>query len=197
MARNLSVRSLYTRLVPSCKVDKLVFLSKIILDNMEENKTRYVWGLLRLAMGLIFLWAFVDKVFGLGFATKPGDAWLAGGSPTAGFLQFGVHGPFTAFYHSLAGMPVVDWLFMLGLLFVGMTLTFGIFIKLGSLTGVLMLALMYTAIGIPPANHPFIDEHIVYIIVMLGLMISNSGDFLGFGKSWSHMSLVQKFKILK
>jgi thiosulfate dehydrogenase [quinone] large subunit len=178
-------------------VDKSFFLLKIILNNMEENKTRYVWGLLRLAMGLTFLWAFVDKVFGWGFATKPEQAWLAGGSPTTGFLQNAVHGPFVDFYHSLAGMPLVDWLFMLGLLFVGISLTFGVFVKLGSLTGIAMLFLMYTAVGIPPANHPFIDDHVVNILIMIGLMVSNSGDYLGCGVAWSRTNLVQKFKILK
>ncbi len=164
---------------------------------MEENKTRYVWGLLRLAMGLVFLWAFIDKVFGLGFATTSDKSWLAGGSPTNGFLQFAVHGPFANFYHSLAGMPVVDWLFMLGLLFIGTTLTFGVFVKLGSLTGFLMLFLMYTAIGIQPANHPFIDDHFIEMLIMVGLFVSNAGDYLGFGKTWSRINLVQKFKILK
>ena len=164
---------------------------------MEENKTRYVWGLLRLGMGLIFLWAFIDKVFGLGFATTADKSWMAGGSPTTGFLQFGVHGPFAGFYHSLAGIPIVDVLFILGLLFIGVTLTFGILVKLGSLTGFLMLFLMYTAVGIQPENHPFIDEHLIYMIVMIGLILSNSGDYLGFGKYWSNTSLVQKFSFLK
>src|SRR3989338_8306910 len=123
---------------------------------MEQNKTSLIWGLLRLTMGLMFLWAFFDKVFGLGFATKGADAWLSGGSPTTGFLKFAVHGPFTDFFHSLAGMPAVDWLFMLGLLFVGVSLTFGIFVKLGSLTGFIMLFLMYLALALPPVNHPFI-----------------------------------------
>ena len=164
---------------------------------MQENKTRYVWGFLRLTMGLIFLWAFADKVFGLGFATTPEKAWLAGGSPTAGFLQFGVHGPFADFYRSLAGIPMVDWLFMLGLLVVGLTLTLGIGVKLGSLTGIVMLSLMYTAVGIQPVNNPFIDDHIVYILIMIGLMMSDSGDCLGFGKSWFRTNLVQKFKFLK
>ena len=164
---------------------------------MEENKTRYVWGLLRLTMGLIFLWAFLDKTFGLGFATIPEKSWLAGGSPTAGFLQFGVHGPFAGFYHSLAGMPIIDWLYMLGLLFIGISLTFGIFVKLGSLAGILMLSLMYTAVGIQPANHPFMDDHIVYILIMVGLIVSGGGDFLSLGKTWSQTSLVQKYKIFK
>lgn len=164
---------------------------------MDQNKTRYVWGLLRLAMGLMFLWAFVDKVFGLGFATTPEKAWLAGGSPTSSFLQFAVHGPFTGLYNSLAGISAVDWLFMLGLLFVGVALTFGIFVKLGSLTGFVMLFLMYTAIGIPPENHPFIDDHLVDMLIMVGLWVSNSGDCLGFGQSWSRTNLVQKYKILR
>lgn len=164
---------------------------------MPENKTSYVWGLLRLTMGLVFFWAFIDKLFGLGFATTPEKAWLAGGSPTSGFLQFAVHGPFADFYHSLAGIPMVDWLFMLGLLFVGVTLILGIFVKLGSLTGFVMLFLMYTAIGLPPENHPFIDDHLIEMLVMVGLGLSNSGDFLGFGKKWSQLGLVQKYSIFR
>lgn len=164
---------------------------------MEENKTRYVWGLLRLTMGFVFLWAFLDKTFGLGFATKIDKSWLAGGSPTSGFLQNAVHGPFAEFYHSLAGMPIIDYLFMLGLLFVGVTLTFGIFVRLGSSAGIMMLFLMYTAVGIPPANNPFIDDHIIYILIMTGLIMSGAGDYLGFGKAWSRMNLVQKFKFLR
>ncbi|OGI74844.1 hypothetical protein A2740_01770 [Candidatus Nomurabacteria bacterium RIFCSPHIGHO2_01_FULL_43_16] len=175
----------------------LLIFKKNILDNMSENKTRYVWGLLRLALGLIFIWAFLDKVFGLGFATARSGAWFLGGSPTTGFLKFGVHGPFADFYHGLAGVPIVDYLFLLGLFFVGITLTFGVFVKLGSLTGIIMLFLMYTAVGIPPENHPFIDDHIVYILVMFGLTMSDSGDYLGIGKVWSRTNLVQKFKILK
>ncbi len=164
---------------------------------MLENKTSYVWGLLRLTMGLVFLWAFVDKLFGLGFATTPEKAWLAGGSPTSGFLQFAVYGPFADFYNSLAGILMVDWAFMLGLLFVGITLTLGIFVKLGSLTGFIMLFLMYTAIGLPPENHPFIDDHLIEMLIMIGLALSNSGDFLGFGKKWSQVNLVQKYNIFR
>lgn len=164
---------------------------------MEQNKLQSVLGLLRISMGLIFLWAFFDKLLGLGFATTPDSSWLVGGSPTTGFLQFGVHGPFASFYHSLAGIPIVDWLFMLGLLFIGITLTFGIFVKLGSVAGTAMLFLMYLALGLPPANHPFIDNHFIYILVMILLMVSNSGDRFGMGKSWSRTNLVQKYKILR
>ena len=40
----------------------------------------------RILMGFYFLWAFIDKTFGLGFATPAERAWVGGGSPTTGFL---------------------------------------------------------------------------------------------------------------
>lgn len=124
--------------------------------------------LLRLSMGFVFLWAFLDKTFGLGFATARAQAWISGGSPTAGFLQFGVRGPLAGFFHGLAGMPAVDWLFMAGLLFVGLTLLLNRFVKWGALAGSAMLLLMYLAL-LFPENNPFVDEHIVYMLV-LGLI---------------------------
>jgi|SRR3989344_2763558 len=164
---------------------------------MENNKTKYIWGLLRIGMGWIFFWAFIDKLFGLGFATTPEKAWIEGGSPTFGFLSFATKGPFTEFYKNLAGNPVVDWLFMLGLFFVGVTLLLGIFVKLGSYTGVLMLILMYTAGFILPVNNPFLDDHIIYTVLMIGFTISQSGYYLGFGKLWSKTKLIQKYNIFE
>ena len=55
---------------------------------------------LRIAFGITFLWAFLDKTFALGFHTgydQEGNldrfgpaAWINGASPTEGFLSFGV-----------------------------------------------------------------------------------------------------------
>lgn len=164
---------------------------------MESNKFKAILGLLRLGMGFVFLWAFFDKLMGLGFATTAEKAWMAGGSPTSGFLQFGVHGPFASFYQGLAGIPVVDWLFMLGLLFIGFFLMLGIFVKFGSFAGIIMLLLMYTAVGLPPENNPFIDDHIIYALVMGILMFGDTGKYFGLGNAWARTSLVQKFPILK
>lgn len=116
-------------------------------------------------MGFIFLWAFVDKLFGLGFATTADKAWINDGSPTLGFLSFATKGPFEVIFKSLSGVALVDWLFMLGLLFIGLTLILNKFIKWGALAGVILMSLMYLA-TLPPENNPFIDEHIVYILVL-------------------------------
>jgi thiosulfate dehydrogenase [quinone] large subunit len=129
------------------------------------NLEKISWICLRLSMSLIFLWAFFDKVFGLGFSTKSSQAWIHGGSPTSGFLSFAAKGPFVEIFRSLSGIAIVDWLFMLGLLFVGLTLLMNRFVVWGSITGIVMLFLMYLALLLPE-NNPIIDEHIVYIFVL-------------------------------
>ena len=81
------------------------------------NMEKIIYLKLRFIMAFIFLWAFFDKTFGLGFATPTERAWIHGGSPTFGFLTNAVKGPFVDLFHSLARIGAVDWLFMLGLLF--------------------------------------------------------------------------------
>jgi thiosulfate dehydrogenase [quinone] large subunit len=123
-------------------------------------------------MGFIFLWAFLDKLFGLGFATTSDKAWIHGGSPTAGFLSFGVKGPFVDMFHSLAGVALVDWMFMLGLLFIGLTLILNKYIKWGCVAGIIMLGLMYLAL-LFPENNPIIDDHIIYMLVLAYIGLRN------------------------
>ena len=140
--------------------------------NIFMNKQKIIFIVLRLVMGFVFFWAFIDKTFGLGFATTGAKAWINGGSPTTGFLTFGVKGPFASFFHSLAGVAVVDWLFMLGLLFVGLTLIFNRYVKWGCIAGIIMMVLMYLSL-LFPENNPIIDEHIVYVLVLalIGLRV--------------------------
>src|SRR4051794_35125465 len=62
----------------------------------------------RIALGFVFLWAFLDKTFGWHYATPAGKGWVDGGSPTSGFLS-GVHvGPFAPTLRSWAGEPWAD-----------------------------------------------------------------------------------------
>lgn len=162
---------------------------------MDSIKFKAALGITRISMGLIFLWAFFDKLWGLGFATAPEAAWVTGASPTAGFLQFGAHGPFAEFFQGLAGSTAVEWLFMLGLLFIGVSLTLGIFMNLGGWAGILMLFFMYLAVGLPPEHHPFIDDHFIYILVILLLIWGQAGKYFGLGNHWFNSPLVQKYKI--
>ncbi len=164
---------------------------------MRYRAEQYVWEVLRLALGCLFLWAFLDKLFGLWFATSADRAWLRGGSPTYGFLKFGAHGALASFYHGLAGSAVVDWLFMLGLLGVGVALMLGVMVRLASLAGALMVLLMFTALSLPPANNPLLDEHLIYAIVFVGMYITRPGVWLGLGARWRNLALVRGYPWLE
>ena len=160
-------------------------------ESTAQKATRYTLAGLRLALGWIFLWAFIDKMFGLGFATKPASAWIDGGSPTKGFLGNAVNGPFADTYKSFAGAAWADWLFMIGLAAIGTALILGIGIRLAATAGGLLLVLMWTAV-LPPENNPFMDDHLIYAAVLAVLALTAAGDTLGLGKQWAKLPIVQK-----
>lgn len=166
-----------------------------------------VWGILRIGMGWTFFWAFLDKVFGLGFATCRdaktmavdvlcAKAWMSGGSPTMGFLKFGTKGPLADFFQGLAGNAFVDNLFMAGLLLIGLALILGVGVRIASVSGGLMLLFMYLA-AMLPENNPFLDDHLIYIVLMVGFVLVDAGNYWGLGKKWSETDLVKKVSFLK
>lgn len=143
-------------------------------------------ALLRILLGSVFLWAFLDKTFGLGFATAPEKAWIAGGSPTAGYLG-GVEGSFAGLFQPLAGAPVVDWAFMLGLLAVGTALVLGIALRAAAVGGTALMILMWLS-SLPLKSNPVIDEHIVYAAAMIALATTHAGNTFGLGRQWSALT---------
>ena len=154
-----------------------------------------VWGVTRITLGLVFLWAFVDKLFGLGYATPAERAWTNGGSPTGGFLG-GVEGPFAGVYNGIAGQAWADWAFMLGLLGIGVALTAGVAMRIAAGAAVAMLVLMWTAV-LPIANNPVIDDHLVYALLAVGLAAAGAGRTYGFGSWWERLAIVDRFSILR
>ena len=163
---------------------------------------------LRIAFGVTFLWAFLDKLLALGFHTGYNQdgvldrfgpaAWINGGSPTEGFLSFGVpaNNPFHGFFTSLAGSAAVDWLFMLGLLGIGATLLLGVGMRIGTAAGGLMYAFMYAA-SLPLENNPVVDDHLVGIIVMAVLALGAVGSTWGLGHWWSRTEVVTNHPVLR
>ena len=160
------------------------------------DAVKYFAGGLRLALGWTFLWAFIDKLFGLGFATEKEGAWINGGSPTEGFLSFAAKGPFKGVYNDMAGTAWVDWLFMLGLAGIGLALMLGVFVNLAAASGALLLVLMWTA-AILPENNPFVDDHLIYAGLLGLLALLHAGRHLGLGTMWEQVPFVQKNKLFR
>lgn len=151
---------------------------------------RYAWFAARIGMGFTFLWAFVDKLFGLGYATPDGKGWVDGGHPTKGFLA-GAEGPFAGFYHNLAGTTFADIAFMVGLAAIGVALLLGIGMRIAAGAGALMLIMMYTVV-LPPKTNPIIDDHLILAALLIGIAAAGAGATFGLGRWWANTPLVRR-----
>lgn len=178
-------------------------------DVVTDHYARKGLAALRISFGVIFLWAFFDKLLALGFATGKNaetgavdrfgpDAWINGGSPTFGFLSFGVpeDNPFHGFFTGIAGDTWADWLFMLGLAGIGVALILGIGMRLAAVTGALLYLLMWAA-SWPLENNPVVDDHLVGAICVVVLALTLAGDTWGLGKTWAKTHVVERFPVLR
>jgi thiosulfate dehydrogenase [quinone] large subunit len=163
-------------------------------------------AVLRIATGFVFLWAFLDKTFGLGYSTPSAKAWIHGGSPTTGFLSGVNVGPLQGTFHSLAGVTAIDWLFMLGLLGVGVAMILGVALRPAAISGCTILAMMYVATwpfakmggGQPTAStNPIIDDHIVSFmaLVIIGALAAMSVGVIS--RRWSSLAFVRSHSWLR
>lgn len=152
-------------------------------------------AVLRLATGFIFLWAFLDKTFGLGFSTPVERAWINGGAPAQGFLMSdGVTGPFKGFFTSLAS-PLTDWLFMAGMLGIGVAVVAGVGLRISAVAGTAMMLLMYIAewpfAAYAASTNPVVDYHIIYALALIVVATTAAGDTWGLGGWWKSLPLVK------
>ena len=139
---------------------------------VTSKPARFVLALLRIAVGFIFLWSFLDKTFGLHYSTGPSRAWINGGTPAQSYLTGATTGkPLASFFDSLA-VPAMDWLFMLGF--------------------------MYAAVApwVWGSLNPVVNEHLVYALVLILIPLTSAGDTLGLGSWWKGLGLVKKLPFL-
>jgi thiosulfate dehydrogenase [quinone] large subunit len=159
-------------------------------------------AVVRVAIGFVFLWAFLDKTFGLGYATPAAKAWINGGSPTKGFLSGVEVGPLESTFHTWAGTAWADWLFMAGLLGIGLALVLGVALRLAAVSGTLMMLLMWaaewplakhTSVGAPSmSTNPIVDYHVIYALVLIAVALTYAGNTWGLGKLWARLPFVQR-----
>ena len=144
--------------------------------------------LLRVVVGIIFLWAGLEKILGEGLGT-----WSA-----AGFLQFATGGslgwPFVTgevaegtvfnpthdFWVGLsqnAGvMGVIDYLVPLGQVGVGISLILGFLTRFGAAMGALMMLFFFVAAW--EFEFGIVNQHLTYALICVAI------EGLGAGKYW-------------
>ncbi|MFQ6027241.1 MAG: DoxX family protein [Dehalococcoidia bacterium] len=121
--------------------------------------------LLRVAMGVLFLKAGLDKLFAE-------DGWSA-----SGYLLNATYGPFKGFFEGMAGSPLVDGLVMYGLILIGVALLLGAATRWTALMGSLLVLLFYLT-QLPP-EHGFVSDRMIYILALNLLAVARAGTYFG------------------
>ena len=175
-----------------------------VRGSMMTSAAAKALAVLRVSTGFVFLWAFLDKTFGLNYATPSAKAWINGGSPTKGFLSSVETGPFQSWFHSIAGTGWANSLFMLGLLGIGVAVIAGVAVRIAAVSGVLMLAFMWfaefplaqhTSAGAPTGSpNPLTDSHFIYAVVLIVLAATYAGTTWGLGRIWSRLPFVAQHR---
>ncbi len=148
------------------------------LENVfgKELKSGKAWSLFvgRLALGFLFLWSAYGKIL----------TEMSGKMATSGFLSGTsvASGPFAGFFNSISGNWVVEYLVVYGELLIAISILFGIFTRVGSVAGMLMM-LLFTIAMWPIADtagaNPIVDIRVIYGVMLLGFFFLRPGRFLG------------------
>lgn len=126
--------------------------------------------LLRVAMGCLYFYAGITKVLD--------SSWSA-----AGYIK-NAHS-LQGFYQIMLNpqaLMIVNFMVKWGLLFLGISLLLGLFVRLSGYLGMLLMLLLY----LPILNFPHVgamayvvDEHIVYILALWVLVQFQAGHIWG------------------
>ena len=149
---------------------------------------------LRLSLGWVFLWAFFDKTFGLGHETAEQGCLDQRRQPDQGLPRVrSVTGPFKDFYnrHRRPGLGRLA-LHDRSALHRHRRSMLGIAMRAAAAAGVLMLVLMWTVV-LPPANNPFMDDHLIYAMVLVLITALGAGHTWGLGRTCGNsLALVRR-----
>lgn len=149
----------------------------------EKKSVQISFTLLRISLGILMLYAGTSKLFA--------ENWSAGG-----YLEHAR--TFANFYHWLASpalLPIINVINIWSLTLLGLSLIFGIFVRLSGWMGAaLMLFYYFPVLSFPMVGeHAFlIDEHIIYALVLITLSLSAAGRIYGID-GW----LIKRFPTLK
>jgi thiosulfate dehydrogenase [quinone] large subunit len=141
-------------------------------------------AIVRIAVGIIFLTAGVQKAF---LSEEPFDA--------AGFLQFGtmgtpwlgapvegtVYNPTHDLWVNLASnatlMPFVNWLVVFGQIAIGAALILGLFTRFAALMGTIMMLFFFVAAW--EFEHGIVNQHLTYALVTGFIGYIGAGRYYG------------------
>ena len=144
--------------------------------------------ILRVSMGWLMLYAGLTKVLNPQWSAA---FYLKDAKMFGGFFQWFMRPEI---------MPITNWLNEWGLTVLGVSLILGVFVRLTSIYGVVLMLLYYFPIlDFPYAGeHSFIvDEHIIYTLVLLFFAAIRAGRVWGLENWCAKLPICSKFPKLR
>ena len=140
------------------------------------NSQKFFLFLLRVSAGWMFFYAGITKVLN--------PQWSA-----EGYLKGAK--AFTWLFQMLLDpsvLPIVNFMNKWGLTLLGVSLILGLFVRFSSILGVLLMALYYIPLGFPHPNPNsyIVDQHIIYIAVLLFFAAISAGRVFGLDSKRVH-----------
>lgn len=135
--------------------------------------------LLRVSTGWMMLYAGVTKIINPNWSA---EGYLAGAKM------------FPSFFHWLLQpniLPTVNFVNEWGLTLLGVSLILGIGVRLSSILGALLMLLYYLPIldfPYPNAHSYIVDDHVIYIFVLLFFAAIRAGHTWGLGNTFPRLS---------
>jgi thiosulfate dehydrogenase [quinone] large subunit len=151
---------------------------------MEATKLSKGLAVLRVALGVGFLYAGLDKVihFGGGKAfDATGFLKFATGGTAPGAAEDAIVNPTNGFWVSLAGnadlTSIVNFLVVFGEVAIGVALILGVATRFAGIAGTLMMTLFWIASW--DFAHGFVNEQFLYGIVAAFIAYAAAGEAYG------------------
>jgi thiosulfate dehydrogenase [quinone] large subunit len=151
-------------------------------------------ALLRVAVGVIFLWAGLQKLLGAGpdgfsavgflrFATSGSIGWpFIAGEPA----EDAVYNPTQGFWLGLAEnealMTLVNVLVVYGQIAIGIALIAGLLTRFAAIMGALQMVFFFFAAW--EFDHGIVNQHLTYAVVCLAIAGLGAGNYFGLDRTF-------------
>ncbi|MCU0478384.1 MAG: DoxX family protein [Chloroflexi bacterium] len=143
----------------------------------------------RVVIGIVFLWAGLEKIIGEGlgtwsakgfleFATGGSLGWpFVAGEVAEGTIFNPTHDVWVALAGNEAAMTFIGYLVPLGQFGIGMALILGLLTRFGAAMGTLMMLVFFVAAW--DFQFGIVNQHLTYAVVTLGLGVVGAGNYYG------------------
>lgn len=156
-----------------------------------KDSYRVAIAVLRLGVGIIFLWAGLEKVFGpepfsaagfLQFATNGTLGWPFVTEPAVeGTIYNPTQGLWAGLVENEAAMSVINFIVPWGQIGIGLGLILGLLTRFSALMGTLMMIFFFLAAW--EFEHGIVNQHLTYALVTAFIGLIGAGNYVGLDRA--------------